>query len=639
MKKIAVLISNKGTGTNLQAIIDGVESGKISAKIATVISDTPDALGLQRARKHKIPIKIVPKKEELLSIFKKLNPDYICLAGWKQIILDEVMDAYPNRILNTHPGLIPDTLDGVVKNPDGTNAVWNKGKMTDKAMQNFLDNNATYAGCTNHFLSHEFDFGQVLGRCFEKIKKGDTVDSLYTRLKVKENRLYVDVLAGLTKENGQTVLVVDGGGRGAALVDKYGQSQNVSGILVVPGNDLMQINTKKPVTTYADLKTTSVKEIVDICKKEKVNLVDVAQDNAVEAGLADELMMNSIPVIGPTREAGRIEWDKAWAREFMKKNNIPSPEYHVFDSQEEAINFVDSERKWFVKASGLAEGKGVLPGETKKQVINAIKEMVNFGKAGEKILLEEWLVGEEFSAFALCDGSSFKVVGYAQDHKRVNDGDNGLNTGGMGCVSNPLIADQNIESQVEEIFRKAVNGLRKEGRPYMGVLYLGGMVVDYEVYVIEFNARWGDPEAQVIIPGIKNDFIEISDAIIFGKLKSLKLNIDKKVRVAVAATAKGYPVDYKAVKGKKISGIDRAIKIGFKVYGAGIKRVNGDYVVNGGRVLYVVGEGKDVIEAREKAYSAMKLINIEGDNLHYRTDIGWRDMARLRNNASAGKKG
>lgn len=200
MKKIAVLISNIGTGTNLQAIINGVESGKINARIAAVVSDTPDTPGLARARKHKLPIKIVLKKEELIVVLKKLNPDYVCLAGWKQIILDEVIEAFPNRILNTHPGLIPDTMDSVVKNPDGTDALWNKGKMTDKAIQNFLDNSASYAGCTNHFLSHEFDFGPVLGRCFEKIQPGDTVESLYRRLKIKENQLYVEVLAKLCKE-------------------------------------------------------------------------------------------------------------------------------------------------------------------------------------------------------------------------------------------------------------------------------------------------------------------------------------------------------------------------------------------------------------------------------------------------------
>lgn len=201
MKELVVLISNIGTGTNLQAIINGIEHKKINAKIVAVISDTTDALGLERARKHNLPIAICPKKEDLLSLLQKLNPDFICLAGWKQIILDEVIDAFPNRILNTHPGLIPDTMNSVVKNPDGTDAIWNKGKMTNKAMQNFLDNHATYAGCTNHFLSHEFDFGPVLGRCFEKINSDDTIDSLYTRLKQKENQLYVEVLEKLCNDS------------------------------------------------------------------------------------------------------------------------------------------------------------------------------------------------------------------------------------------------------------------------------------------------------------------------------------------------------------------------------------------------------------------------------------------------------
>lgn len=199
-KRLAVLISNAGTGTNLQAIIDGVESGKINAKIAVVISDKGDAYGLQRAKKHHLPTEINADKNNLLGLLRRYNIDYVCLAGWKQIITDDVMEAFQNRILNTHPGLIPDTMDGIVKNPDGTNGLWNKGKFTEKAMQYFLESGATYAGCSNHFLTDEFDFGPVLGRCFEKIKTNDTVESLYARLKVKENQLYIEVLAKLCLE-------------------------------------------------------------------------------------------------------------------------------------------------------------------------------------------------------------------------------------------------------------------------------------------------------------------------------------------------------------------------------------------------------------------------------------------------------
>lgn len=200
MKRLAILISNAGIGTNLQAIIDGVESGKIKGQIAVVISDKEDAVGLQKAKKHNISLEINTDKENLLLLLKKYNVDYVCLTGWKQFLTDILIDEYQNRILNLHPGLIPDTMDWVVKNPDETDALWTKKMFTEKALQSYLDNKATYAGSSIHFITHEVDFGPVLGRCFEKIQPGDTVESLYSRLKVKENQLYVDVLEGICNE-------------------------------------------------------------------------------------------------------------------------------------------------------------------------------------------------------------------------------------------------------------------------------------------------------------------------------------------------------------------------------------------------------------------------------------------------------
>ena len=205
--KLTILISNAGTGTNLQAIIDATEQRKLNAEICAVVSDKTESLGLERAKKHNLKIEICPKKEELKSLLDKLNPKkdlmYVCLAGWKQIILDEVIIAYPNRILNLHPGLIPDTIDGSVKNPDGTNALWNKGMLTDKAIQNFLDQKSSFAGSSIHFLTLNFDFGPVLGRTFEKIESNDDVSSLYERLKKKENELYIEVLKDLAKKYGK----------------------------------------------------------------------------------------------------------------------------------------------------------------------------------------------------------------------------------------------------------------------------------------------------------------------------------------------------------------------------------------------------------------------------------------------------
>lgn len=626
MKKLAVLISNAGTGTNLQAIIDGVKSGKIQGEIAVVISDKEDAYGLQRAKTHKILTEINTDQENLLNLLRKYNIDYVVLTGWKQFLTQDVLNAYQNKILNTHPGLIPDALNGVVKNPDGSKGLWNKKMFTAKALQNFLDKKATYAGCTNHFLSDEIDFGPINGRCFEKIQTNDTAESLYKRLKVKENKLYVEVLARLCVN---TILITDAGGRGAALVDKYAQSKLIGKILVVPGNNLMQINTDKKVQIYPKLKTTSVAEILEIVKKEKVNLVDVAQDNAVEAGVVDAVTKIGVSVVGPTKAAGQIEWDKAWARDFMVKYKIPSPKFHKFKSEKAGIEFVKKYpgSKWFVKAAGLAEGKGVIPASNDSEAIEAIKQMQNFGSAGRTFLLESWLVGEEFSAFAICDGKNFKVVGYAQDHKRVNDGDQGPNTGGMGCVSNPLIVSAKCKVQSEKIFRKAINGLKKEGRPYKGILYLGGMIVDGDVKVIEFNARWGDPEAQVILPSIENDLYEIDQAIISGTIGKLKIKTDGKVRVGIIGASKGYPGDYSQVKGKRIFGLDKIR--GVKIYGAGVNIDKNKYIANGGRLFCLVAEGKNILEARKKAYKEMSLIQIEGNNLHYRRDIGWRDLERL----------
>jgi len=443
------------------------------------------------------------------------------------------------------------------------------------------------------------------------------------------------------KEKNNIVLVVDGGGRGSVLVDKYSQSERVGKILAVPGNDLMKINTEKPVQIYPQLKTTSIKEILEICKDENVDLVDVAQDNAIWAGLVDALKEKGIPVVGPTKDAGEIEWNKAWEREFGKRQGLPQPSFKICLSEKEGFDYLESQpdQSWFVKATYLAEGKGALSAKNNKEAIEKVKEMKRFGKAGKVFLIERWLRGddnfaEEFSTFVFSDGEHYHMIGSAQDHKRVNNFDEGENTGGMGCSTPPLVLTSEIKNDVKKIFDKTLKGLKSEGRPYKGVLYLGGIVIreknKLKPYVIEFNARWGDPEAQVILPGLTNDLFEVSMAIAKGDIGSLKLQTDGKARVVVAGASKGYPGDYQAVKGKRIYGLDEARKIdGVKVYGAGIKKENGKYYVHGGRLFYIVGEGKTVIEARRKAYEAMSLVYVDGNNLHFRTDIGWRDVQRL----------
>src|SRR3990167_2718031 len=372
----------------------------------------------------------------------------------------------------------------------------------------------------------------------------------------------------------ETVLVVDGGGRAAALAHKYLQSKHVQKLLVVPGNDLIRIISKKPVKIFPHLRTTDTAEIVEIAKAEKVDLVDVAQDDAVACGLSDSLIDAGIKVFGPTKLAGQVEWDKAWARNFMKKFNLPVPFFKIYRSESEGIKFIESQKdgKWFVKASGLASGKGAIFAKNKKEAISAIKQMKNFGKSGKTYLIEECINGEEFSAFALVSNENFQIIGFAQDHKRVFDKDRGPNTGGMGCSSPPHIVSLKVEAQVKSIIKKTVHGLSKLKRPYAGVLYLGGMVDKTgKVWVIEFNARWGDPEAQVILPSLENDYFELISSIMKGSIPKIKK--DKKYRVVVAAASKGYPGDYSKVIGKKIIGFDKLLKTA-TVFGAGAKYEN-----------------------------------------------------------------
>ncbi len=431
----------------------------------------------------------------------------------------------------------------------------------------------------------------------------------------------------------KTVLVVGGGGRESALVEAYAKDPSVARILATPGNDLMDMNTGSiPVETFSKINTTDVEDIVQLCKERCVDLVDVAQDNAVEAGVVNDLTAARFSVIGPSRQAGRIEWDKAFARIEGESWDLPQPDYKVFHSPAHGEAFVHSQpdQRWVVKANGLAEGKGVIIADDRGEAIRAIQQMKRFGKRGETFLIEKFLQGKEFSSYALSDGKTFTIIGHAQDHKRAFDADKGPNTGGMGCSTPPLVITSDIERQIEHIFKKTFAGLQRNRTPYCGVLYLGGMVVDDRVYVIEFNARWGDPEAQVIVPGIRNNFFELNLAAAQGNIASIALETDKKARVCIAGVSRGYPDDYSAVKGKQVTGLDIARTLpDVTIYPAGMRRVGDMIQAFGGRLLFATGKADNAREAKARAMDALRTINVEGDNFYYRTDIGDRDIPKL----------
>jgi len=427
------------------------------------------------------------------------------------------------------------------------------------------------------------------------------------------------------------ILIIGSNGREHALAEAYAKSEKVKKVFIAPGNGLTDFLNKKIINV--PILMTDFSELLRFVKKEKIDLVDVAQDDILAAGYVDKFQDLKIPTFGPTQKATQLEWDKEWSRNFMVKYKLPIPHFKSFNNHHKAIEYINKlpDQLLFIKAAGLALGKGVIKVENKEQAKTAVQSMNNFGKSGETFLIEEGLVGEEFSFFTVCDGKNYEIIQAAQDHKTVNNGDQGPNTGGVGCVSPTSVLSKKFIKEIEtKIIQPALKGMEKEGRPYKGILYLGGMVTKTGIKIIEFNCRWGDPEAEVIIPSIKTEYITIAQAVIDQKLNKLKIQFDDKIRIAVTGCSRGYPNNYSRVKGKEIFGLNAAIKLPcISIYGSGIERKGKRFFVNGGRIFHVVAEGQTILQARVRAYGAMSMIYIEGNNLHYRTDIGWREVERL----------
>ena len=447
------------------------------------------------------------------------------------------------------------------------------------------------------------------------------------------------------------VLITDAGARGSVLVEAYARSEHVEEIFVVPGNTLMHINAYgKPVHDLSGLKITYAGDIAAVCELHDINLVDVAQDNAVESGLVNILLEAGIPVIGPTREAGRIEWDKAWARDLAKRACVPQPKSYAFTEIEDGIEFINSrpDSSYFIKATGLDTGKGALGAKDSQEAIDNIRKIKTHGKAAETYLIEEYLMGdsesgfepgEEFSCFLLVDGSDYKLIGYAQDHKRAEIFDEGEMTGGMGSYNRPACITDELSNEIlATIADPLIRQMAEEDINYSGVMYLGGMLVkrkgELKPYLIEVNSRWGDPEAQVLVPGVKNDMFEVSMTVYEHGVRNLTLEMDQMHRVAVVGASRGYPGDYSAVTGKQVFGIQDVLDLkSVRLYPAGLFEhpTTGEITAKGGRLFSLVGESQNsIVEAASKAYGALALVSIEGNNLHARTDIAHRDREKGR---------
>lgn len=419
------------------------------------------------------------------------------------------------------------------------------------------------------------------------------------------------------------VLVVGGGGREHALVRKIKESKKVDEIFCTPGNGGISYDAK-----CFDVAATDIDGVVNLAKEIKADLVVVAPDDPLVAGMVDALNEAGFKTFGPRANAAIIEGSKVFSKELMQKYNIPTAEYKVFDNAEEAIEYI-KERNEFptvIKADGLALGKGVIIPENLDDAIAGVKEIMEdkiFGASGNNIVVEEFLTGPEVSVLAFTDGKCVKPMVSSMDHKRALDGDKGLNTGGMGTVSpNPYYTQEVAKECMDKIFIPTINAMNNEGRTFKGCLYFGLMITPKGPKVIEYNCRFGDPETQVVLPRLKTDIVDIFEAIDNETLSDLDVEWSDDACACVIMASGGYPKSYP--KGIEITGLSNGQLDGVTVYHAGTKLQDNKLVTSGGRVLGVTALGDTLENALKKSYDAVEKIHFEV--AHYRRDIGKRAL-------------
>ena len=415
------------------------------------------------------------------------------------------------------------------------------------------------------------------------------------------------------------ILVVGGGGREHAIVKKLAQSKKNPKIYVAPGN----AGTEEIATNVA-ISVMDFDALINFAKKEKIDLTVVGMDDPLVGGIVDRFEAEGLRVFGPRKNAAILEGSKAFSKDLMKKYGIPTAAYENFNDPQKAIKYLETANYPIVlKADGLALGKGVLICKTFEEAKSGIEELMidkSFGDAGNTIVIEEFLQGREVSVLSFVDGTHYALMTSAQDHKRAKDGDEGLNTGGMGTFSpSPFYTEEVDRYCKEHIYQKTVDAMRAEGREFKGIIFYGLMLTKSGVKVLEYNARFGDPETQVVLPRMKNDIIDVFEVCIDGCLDKIDLKFEDNAAVCVVLASDGYPLKYE--KGKKIKGLENFEgKTDIFAFHAGTKKVNGDVLTNGGRVLGITATAPTLKEARDKAYEATKLVEFE--NKYMRNDIG-----------------
>lgn len=415
------------------------------------------------------------------------------------------------------------------------------------------------------------------------------------------------------------VLVVGSGGREHAIIWKLAQSPKVDKIYCAPGN--------AGIGELAELVPIGAMEfdkLTDFAQKEGIDFTVVGMDDPLVGGIVDKFEEKGLKVFGPRANAAIIEGSKAFSKELMKKYNIPTAAYETFDDYNKALEYVKKgDFPVVLKADGLALGKGVLICNNLEEAEAGLNEIMvdkKFGDSGNKVVIEEFLTGPEMSVLSFCDGKTIVPMVSAQDHKRAYDNDEGLNTGGMGTFSPSRVYTQELaEECMKTIYQPTVDALNAEGRPFKGIIFFGLMLTPKGMKVIEYNARFGDPETQVVLPRLDSDLMEIFEACVDGTLDKTEVKWKDNAAACVVLASGGYPVSYE--KGFEITGLDKAKEMeNITVFHAGTALKDGHYVTNGGRVLGITGVGKDLDEAIKTAYEGVKVVSFK--NVHYRKDIG-----------------
>ncbi|MYB33678.1 MAG: phosphoribosylamine--glycine ligase [Gammaproteobacteria bacterium] len=423
------------------------------------------------------------------------------------------------------------------------------------------------------------------------------------------------------------VLVIGSGGREHALAWKASLSSDVSAVFVAPGNAGTALEKK---TTNVPLQPSDFEGLLNFALDEQIDLVIVGPEDVLVNGIVDQFREAGVPCFGPTKKAARLEGSKEFSKDFMTRHKIPTAQFQSFSDLEKAIDYLKhQDYPLVIKADGLAAGKGVVICRDMRQAGQCIEEMLSgevFDGAGEKIVIEEFLQGEEASFICMVNEQDFLVMASSQDHKAAYNGDAGPNTGGMGAYSPaPVIDPQMHEAVIEQVIKPTINGLVEDGISYTGFLYAGLMIQDGIPNVLEFNCRMGDPESQVIMMRLKSDLVTLCMAALTGRLGETEAEWFPQDALGVVMASQGYPGDY--AKGRRIDGLETVFDNNTKVFHAGTRLVHGEVTASGGRVLCITALGKNIVEAQKEAYKAASSISWQGG--WHRDDIGHRAVYRF----------